>query len=169
MWRQFTKTQKVLSVATAATAATAATSLAYYMNQDNKQRRLYHSTIQLQDQKASTLPSLLVRNKAFAEALDQKQKDFWHVADREEMIKRLKSEDYDLLVVGGGATGAGVSVDAATRGLKVALVERDDFASGKWWLKRTRKLMLHRHLLSIDQVGSRWCSLFTKGSDGIGL
>lgn len=166
MWRQFTKTQKVLSVATAATAAT---SLAYYMNQDNKQRRLYHSTIQLQDQKASTLPSLLVRNKAFAEALDQKQKDFWHVADREEMIKRLKSEDYDLLVVGGGATGAGVSVDAATRGLKVALVERDDFASGKWWLKRTRKLMLHRHLLSIDQVGSRWCSLFTKGSDGIGL
>ncbi|KAG1151770.1 hypothetical protein G6F37_001397 [Rhizopus arrhizus] len=127
MWRQFTKTQKVLSVATAATAAT---SLAYYMNQDNKQRRLYHSTIQLQEQKASTLPSLLVRNKAFAEALDQKQKDFWHVSDREEMIKRLKSEDYDLLVVGGGATGAGVSVDAATRGLKVALVERDDFASG---------------------------------------
>ncbi|KAJ3189640.1 mitochondrial glycerol-3-phosphate dehydrogenase [Irineochytrium annulatum] len=38
--------------------------------------------------------------------------------------------DFDLLVVGGGATGVGCAVDAATRGLKVALVERDDFASG---------------------------------------
>ncbi|KAI0051433.1 DAO-domain-containing protein [Auriscalpium vulgare] len=38
--------------------------------------------------------------------------------------------EFDLLVVGGGATGAGVAVDAASRGLKVALVERDDFSSG---------------------------------------
>ncbi len=36
----------------------------------------------------------------------------------------------DLLIVGGGATGAGIAVDAASRGLKVALVERDDFSSG---------------------------------------
>jgi len=35
------------------------------------------------------------------------------------------------LIVGGGATGAGVAVDAASRGLKVALVERDDFAAGE--------------------------------------
>lgn len=42
----------------------------------------------------------------------------------------LGDEEFDLLVVGGGATGAGVAVDAATRGLKVALVERDDFSSG---------------------------------------
>ena len=41
-----------------------------------------------------------------------------------------KDEEYDLLIIGGGATGAGVALDAATRGLKVALVERDDFASG---------------------------------------
>ncbi|KAL9052199.1 MAG: hypothetical protein Q9162_005524 [Coniocarpon cinnabarinum] len=39
-------------------------------------------------------------------------------------------EPYDLLIIGGGATGAGVALDAVTRGLKVALVERDDFASG---------------------------------------
>lgn len=39
-------------------------------------------------------------------------------------------EPYDMLVIGGGATGAGVALDAATRGLKVALVERDDFSSG---------------------------------------
>ncbi|RAL65484.1 hypothetical protein DID88_001050 [Monilinia fructigena] len=37
---------------------------------------------------------------------------------------------YDLLVIGAGATGAGVALDAATRGLKVAVVERDDFSSG---------------------------------------
>lgn len=45
--------------------------------------------------------------------------------------KDLKGdEEFDLLVIGGGATGAGVAVDAASRGLKVALVERDDFSSG---------------------------------------
>lgn len=37
---------------------------------------------------------------------------------------------YDLLIIGGGATGSGIALDAATRGLKVALVERDDFAAG---------------------------------------
>ncbi|KAL8808048.1 MAG: hypothetical protein Q9182_000326 [Xanthomendoza sp. 2 TL-2023] len=41
-----------------------------------------------------------------------------------------KDETYDLLVIGGGATGAGIALDAATRGLKVAMVEREDFASG---------------------------------------
>lgn len=39
-------------------------------------------------------------------------------------------EVYDLLIIGGGATGSGIALDATTRGLKVALVERDDFASG---------------------------------------
>ncbi|KAI1628980.1 glycerol-3-phosphate dehydrogenase [Exophiala viscosa] len=39
-------------------------------------------------------------------------------------------EPYDLLIIGGGATGSGIALDAATRGLKVALVERDDFAAG---------------------------------------
>jgi glycerol-3-phosphate dehydrogenase len=37
---------------------------------------------------------------------------------------------FDLLIVGGGATGAGTALDAASRGLKVACVERDDFAAG---------------------------------------
>jgi glycerol-3-phosphate dehydrogenase len=41
-----------------------------------------------------------------------------------------EEEPYDLLVIGGGATGTGIALDAATRGLKVALVERDDFSSG---------------------------------------
>jgi glycerol-3-phosphate dehydrogenase len=39
-------------------------------------------------------------------------------------------EPYDLLIIGGGATGSGIALDAATRGLKVAVIERDDFSSG---------------------------------------
>jgi glycerol-3-phosphate dehydrogenase len=39
-------------------------------------------------------------------------------------------DEYDLLIIGGGATGAGIALDAVTRGLKVAMVERDDFSSG---------------------------------------
>jgi glycerol-3-phosphate dehydrogenase len=50
--------------------------------------------------------------------------------NRETHVRALRSEAFDLLVIGGGATGAGVALDAATRGLKVALVERDDFSSG---------------------------------------
>lgn len=41
-----------------------------------------------------------------------------------------EGEGFDVLIVGGGATGAGVAVDAATRGLSVAMVERDDFGAG---------------------------------------
>ncbi|RKF74926.1 Glycerol-3-phosphate dehydrogenase, mitochondrial [Golovinomyces cichoracearum] len=51
-------------------------------------------------------------------------------SDVDELQKEADSQVYDLLVIGGGATGAGIALDAATRGLKVALVERDDFSSG---------------------------------------
>src|SRR5215470_9363933 len=50
--------------------------------------------------------------------------------DRAGALQRLAREQFDVLVVGGGITGAGVALDAATRGLRTALVERDDFASG---------------------------------------
>ncbi len=50
--------------------------------------------------------------------------------DRPTALARLGDEHFDVLVVGGGITGAGVALDAATRGLRTALVERHDFASG---------------------------------------
>lgn len=50
--------------------------------------------------------------------------------DRPNNLRRLADEEFDVLVIGGGITGAGVALDAVLRGLSVALVERDDFASG---------------------------------------
>lgn len=52
------------------------------------------------------------------------------LGSRAEQIERLRSESFDLLVVGGGITGAGVAWDAAARGLRVALIERADYAGG---------------------------------------
>lgn len=51
-------------------------------------------------------------------------------AHRQTALHRLANEKFDLLVVGGGITGAGVALDAAARGLKVALIEKRDYASG---------------------------------------
>ncbi len=50
--------------------------------------------------------------------------------DRIERKARLASEQFDLVVIGGGATGTGIALDAASRGLKTALIEKHDFASG---------------------------------------
>ena len=50
--------------------------------------------------------------------------------DRARSLQQLGEVTFDVLVVGGGVTGAGVALDAASRGLRTALVERDDFASG---------------------------------------
>lgn len=50
--------------------------------------------------------------------------------NREEIKKNLSEIDYDVVIIGGGITGAGIALDAASRGLKTALVEKNDYASG---------------------------------------
>jgi glycerol-3-phosphate dehydrogenase len=50
--------------------------------------------------------------------------------ERTTMLEALANQEFDVLIIGGGITGAGIALDAATRGLRTALVERDDFASG---------------------------------------
>jgi glycerol-3-phosphate dehydrogenase len=50
--------------------------------------------------------------------------------DRPSALRRLTDTDFDVVVVGGGITGVGCALDAASRGLRTALVEREDFASG---------------------------------------
>ena len=54
----------------------------------------------------------------------------WLPVNRSEHLRRLADESFDVLVIGGGATGCGCALDAATRGLRVALVERGDFGGG---------------------------------------
>lgn len=49
---------------------------------------------------------------------------------RADILENLKTKKYDLLIIGGGITGAGIALDAVLRGLSVALVEKGDFASG---------------------------------------
>ncbi|MFI5047527.1 MAG: FAD-dependent oxidoreductase, partial [Acidimicrobiia bacterium] len=68
--------------------------------------------------------------------------------DRASALRRLGHDDFDVLVVGGGITGAGVALDAASRGLRTALVERDDFAAGT--SSRSSKLV-HGGLRYLDQ------------------
>jgi glycerol-3-phosphate dehydrogenase len=50
--------------------------------------------------------------------------------NRADALNALAEEQFDVVVIGGGITGAGVALDAATRGYSVALVERADYAAG---------------------------------------
>jgi glycerol-3-phosphate dehydrogenase len=68
---------------------------------------------------------------------------------RDEILQTLKSESFDLLVIGGGITGAGIALDAASRGLKTALVEKHDFAYGT--SSRSTKL-IHGGLRYLKQL-----------------
>jgi glycerol-3-phosphate dehydrogenase len=71
------------------------------------------------------------------------------VADRAEAWRRLGSEQFDVLVIGGGVVGVGTALDAATRGLRVALVEARDLAAGT--SSRSSKLF-HGGLRYLEQL-----------------
>jgi glycerol-3-phosphate dehydrogenase len=68
--------------------------------------------------------------------------------DRASILSRLATERFDVLVIGGGITGAGAALDAASRGLRVALVEARDLASGT--SSRSSKL-IHGGLRYLEQ------------------
>ncbi len=76
----------------------------------------------------------------FSSQLDPKQ--------RGEALKSLATDTFDVLVIGGGVTGVGAALDAASRGLKVALVEASDLASGT--SSRSSKL-IHGGLRYLEQ------------------
>lgn len=69
--------------------------------------------------------------------------------ERPKWIKNLKENKFDLLVIGGGITGAGIAVDAATRGLKVALIEKCDFA---WGTSSRSTKLIHGGLRYLKQL-----------------
>jgi glycerol-3-phosphate dehydrogenase len=70
-------------------------------------------------------------------------------SSRPEITRKLIAEHYDLLVIGGGITGAGIALDAASRGVKTALVEKNDFAFGT--SSRSTKL-IHGGLRYLKQL-----------------
>lgn len=69
--------------------------------------------------------------------------------ERSDIIHRLSQGEFDILVLGGGITGAGIALDAAARGLKVALIEKHDFAFGT--SSRSTKL-IHGGLRYLKQL-----------------
>lgn len=78
--------------------------------------------------------------------------------DRKKYLNKLQAKKYDVIVIGGGITGAGIALDAASRGLSVALIEKSDFASGT--SSRSTKLvhgglryLEHLEFRVVSQVG----------------
>jgi glycerol-3-phosphate dehydrogenase len=71
------------------------------------------------------------------------------ITERPAIIHKLITEEFDLLVIGGGITGAGIALDAASRGLKTALIEKNDFAFGT--SSRSTKL-IHGGLRYLKQL-----------------
>ena len=69
--------------------------------------------------------------------------------DRSSIIDTLESTKFDLLIIGGGITGAGIALDATTRGLRVGLIEKHDFAYGT--SSRSTKL-IHGGLRYLKQL-----------------
>ena len=52
------------------------------------------------------------------------------ILDRKKQLQKARKTTYDLIIIGGGVTGAGIALDAASRGLRTCLIEKNDFASG---------------------------------------
>ncbi|HEX6227503.1 MAG TPA: glycerol-3-phosphate dehydrogenase/oxidase [Chryseolinea sp.] len=71
------------------------------------------------------------------------------ITERPATVHRLISQEYDLVVIGGGITGAGIALDASSRGLKTALLEKKDFAFGT--SSRSTKL-IHGGLRYLKQL-----------------
>ena len=72
--------------------------------------------------------------------------------NRDAQLQKLQQDTFDVLVIGGGATGTGVALDATSRGLKTALVERDDFSAGS--SSRSTKLV-HGGVRYLEQAVKR--------------
>jgi glycerol-3-phosphate dehydrogenase len=70
-------------------------------------------------------------------------------ASRTEHFSRFSRETYDLLIIGGGVTGAGIALDAAARGLKTLLVEKEDFA---WGTSSRSTKLIHGGLRYLKQM-----------------
>ncbi|MGB3774593.1 MAG: glycerol kinase GlpK, partial [Leeuwenhoekiella sp.] len=75
--------------------------------------------------------AVLRTRSGYAENLEKEESPLrFSVMDRPRQIARAKTTKFDLVIIGGGVTGAGIALDAVSRGMSVCLVEKNDFASG---------------------------------------
>lgn len=88
--------------------------------------------------------------------------------NRQQLIDTVQREEYDVLVIGGGITGAGIALDATTRGMKIALVEMQDFAAGT--SSRSTKLvhgglryLKQFHVKQVAEVGKERAIVYENG------
>lgn len=81
------------------------------------------------------------------------------IIDRKQMVHKLKEERFDCLVIGGGITGAGIALDGASRGMKIALVDMQDFGAGT--SSRSTKL-IHGGLRYLKQLHLKMVAEFGK-------
>ncbi|MDQ4007268.1 MAG: glycerol-3-phosphate dehydrogenase/oxidase [Actinomycetota bacterium] len=102
-------------------------------------------------QDATAVPPALTADAGVRDGGDPRAGDATRLdpAQRRTALERLGSETFDVLVIGGGVTGCGVALDAATRGLSVAQVEMRDFAAGT--SSRSGKL-IHGGLRYLEQM-----------------
>ncbi|CAG8775179.1 4064_t:CDS:2 [Gigaspora margarita] len=138
MWKTFTK--KRVAYASIAFVVGGVSTYYFYPRDSRRIRRQ-------QTQRLSIIKPQLLLSETYADAYNEAKSEtssdnefhtLWVPPSRKEMLNILKNsgkeglqeKGFDLLIIGGGATGTGTALDAATRGLKVALVERDDFSSG---------------------------------------
>lgn len=70
------------------------------------------------------------KTRTIPKKVDEAKNIRFSVLDRSKQLKKMTSKSFDLVIIGGGVTGAGIALDAASRGIKVCLIEKDDFASG---------------------------------------
>ncbi|WP_010098882.1 glycerol-3-phosphate dehydrogenase/oxidase [Ornithinibacillus scapharcae] len=88
--------------------------------------------------------------------------------NRQQLIDTVQKEEFDVLVIGGGITGAGIAFDATTRGMKIALVEMQDFAAGT--SSRSTKLvhgglryLKQFHVKQVAEVGKERAIVYENG------
>ena len=75
--------------------------------------------------------------------------NFFSSKNRRKLIDKISSNYFDIVVIGGGITGAGICLDAISRGLNVCLIEMNDFASGT--SSKSTKL-IHGGLRYLEQL-----------------
>ena len=75
--------------------------------------------------------AVLRTKSGYAEKLEKEKSPLrFSIADRKRTLKKAKTQKFDLVIIGGGVTGAGIALDAVSRGMSVCLIEKNDFASG---------------------------------------